>query len=136
MPIVLVETKNTQTQEYTVFILFIIIHSAYGEFDSCLRYLAKDDNSFPMLQKKNFMSPNNYPEGNPDYHLYVFYIHHHQGFSSAQPIRVRFDFRPAVPAETILVGFALLLTNILVSANSAGQRQFDLVLLIFFNFFL
>ena len=47
--------------------------------------------------------------------------------SSAQPIKVRFDFRPAVPAATNLIGYALLLTNKKISISSDGQRQFDLV---------
>ena len=59
--------------------------------------------------------------------IYVFDIHHHQDYSSAQAIKVRFDFRPAVPAATNLIGYALLLTNKLVSVSSDGQRQFDLV---------
>ena len=32
--------------------------------------------------------------------LYVFDIRYHQDYSSAQPIKVSFDFRPAVPAAT------------------------------------
>ena len=54
-------------------------------------------------------------------------IRHHPDYSSAQTIKVRFDFRPAVPAATNLIGYALLLTNKLVSVSSDGQRQFDLV---------
>ena len=58
--------------------------------------------------------------------FYVFDIRHHQIFSAAQPINVRFDFRPAAAAATNLVGYALLLTNKLVSVISDGQRQSDL----------
>ena len=59
--------------------------------------------------------------------IYLFDIRHHQDYRSAQPIKVRFDFRPAIPAATNLIGFALLLTNKLVSVSSDGQRQFGLV---------
>ena len=58
---------------------------------------------------------------------YVFDIRHHQDYSSAQPIKVKFDFRPAVPAATNLIGYALLSKKKLVSVSSDGQRQFDLV---------
>ena len=54
-------------------------------------------------------------------------MRHHQDYISAQPIKVRFDFRPAVPAATFLIGYALLSTNNIVSVSSDGQRQFDLI---------
>ena len=57
------------------------------------------------------MTCNDYPGGNPGYNLYVLYVRHLQDFSSDQPIKVMFDFRPAVPAATSLIGYALLLTN-------------------------
>ena len=84
---------------------------AYGEIVSCFRHLAKDNILQPYFTQKNFITSNNYPDGNLGYNLYVFVIRHQQDYSSAQPIKVRFDFRPAVPAATILIGYALLLTN-------------------------
>ena len=84
---------------------------AYGEVVSCFRHLAKDDFLQPYITQKDFVTSNDYPDGNLGYNFYVFDIKHHQDFSSAQPIKVTFDFRPAVPAATNLIGYALLLTN-------------------------
>ena len=44
---------------------------------------------------------------------------------SAQPIKVEFKFSETVPAE--LYGYALVLTNKLVSKSSDGRRHFDLI---------
>ena len=48
-------------------------------------------------------------------------IRHHKGFSSAQPIKVMFDVRPAIPVATNLIGYALLLTNKKITIFSHGQ---------------
>ena len=55
----------------------------------------------------------------------VFDIRHHQVCCSAQPIKVRFDFRPAFLAATNLVGYAPFLTNKLVLVSSDVPSQFD-----------
>ena len=100
---------------------------AYGGIVSCFRHLAKDNVLQPYLAQKDYISFNSYPEGNSGYILFVSDIRHHQNVSSAQTIKVRFDSRPAVPAERNLIGYALLLTDKLVSASSDGRRQLDLV---------
>ena len=105
---------------------------AYGKIVSCFRHLVNDNILQPYITQKDFVTSNNYPDGNPGYNLYVFDIRHHQDSSSAQPIKVGFDFRPAIPAATILFGYALLLTNKKISISSDGQRQFDLALVYFF----
>ena len=107
--------------------LFDEYSQAYGEIVSCLRHLAEDILIQPYTTQKDFLIFNNYPEGNPGYNLQVFDIRHHQDYSTAQPIKVRYGFRPAVPTATNLIGFALLLTNKLVFVSSDGQRQFDLI---------
>ena len=96
---------------------------AYGEIVSCFRHLAKNNILQPYFTQKDFVNSKNYPDGNPGYSLYVFDLRHHQDYSSAQPIKVRFDLRPAVPAATNLIGYALLLTNSLVSVSSDGQKH-------------
>ena len=100
---------------------------AYGEIVSCFRYLAKDYILEPYITQKNFISSNDYPDGNPGYNLYVFDLRQLQDYSSAQPIKLRFDFRPAVPASKILIGYALVLLNKKIPTSGDGQRQFDLV---------
>ena len=37
----------------------------------------------------------------------MFDIRHHQDYSSAQPIKLKFDFRPDVPAALNLIGLNL-----------------------------
>ena len=81
---------------------------AYGEFFSCLRHLAKDNILKPYITQKDFITSNKYPDDKLGYNLYVFDIRHHQDYSSAQPIKVGFDFRPTVPAAANLIGFPLL----------------------------
>ena len=83
----------------------------YGENVSFFRHLAKDNILHPYITQKDIITSNFYPDGNPGYNIYVFDVRQHQDFSSAQPIKVRFDFRPAVPAATTLIEYALLLTN-------------------------
>ena len=100
---------------------------AYGEIGSCFRHLAKDDILQLYITLKDFKTSNNYPDGNPGYNIYVFYFHHHQDYTSTQPIKVRFDFRSTVPAPTYLIGYALLSTNKKISTSSDSQRQFDSV---------
>ena len=84
---------------------------AYGEVRSCFSHLAQYNILQRYITQKDFVTSNNYPEGNPGYNLYVFHIRHHHEYSSPQPIKVSFDYRPAVPAATNLIGYALLLTN-------------------------
>ena len=98
---------------------------AYGEIVSWFRHLAEDKISRPHNTQKDFITSNIYPDGNRGYNIYVFDFRQHQDYNSAQPIKVGFDFRPTVSAATNLVGYALLLTNKLVSVSSDGQRQFD-----------
>ena len=93
--------------------------------------MAKDNILQAYITQKDFITSNNYPDGNPGYNLYVFDIRHHQDYSSAEPIKVRSDFRPAVPAAANLIRFALLLTNKVVSVSSDDQREFDLVSVVY-----
>ena len=65
--------------------------------------------------------------GTPVIVFLIFDIRHHQDYSSAQPIKVSLDFRPALPVARNLIGYALLLTNKIVSVGSVGQKQFDLI---------
>ena len=91
-----------------------------------MRHLAVVNISQSYSTQKDFVTSNNYPDCNPGHNLYDLDIHHHQVFSSAQPIKVRLDFRPAVPAARNLIGYALLLTIKFISVSSVDQKQFDL----------
>ena len=100
---------------------------AYAEIVSCFRHLAKDNFLQPYITQKCFITSIKYPDDNPGYNLYVFDIRHYQDYSSVQPIKVRFDYRPAVPAATNLIGYGLFLTNKLMSVSSDGQSKGKLI---------
>ena len=77
------------------------------------------------MTQKDFIISNLYPESNPGYNLFVFDFHQPQDFKCVQPIKIRFVFRPALPAAEVLNGYALVLTNKLVCVNSDGRTNFD-----------
>ena len=56
--------------------------------------------------------------------MHVFDIRCQKIFENAQPVKVEFKFSENIPAE--IYGYALGLTNRLVSISSDGQRMFDL----------
>ena len=98
----------------------------YGEKVSCFRHLAQDNILQPKITQKGFITSFNNPQDNLGYNLHVFDIRQHQDFSSAQPIEIRFDFRSPIEAAANLIGYAIFLTNKMISIISDRQRQFDL----------
>ena len=101
---------------------------AFDEIVSCFRHLPQDNILQAYITQKDFIISNNYPDRNPGYILYVFDIRHRQDYNSAQPIKATFDFRPAVPAATNLIRYALLSPNKKTLVFSDRQRQFDFFL--------
>ena len=77
---------------------------AYGGIISCFRQLDRDNILQPYNTQKVFIISDNYPDGNPGCNSYDFDNRPLKDYSSAQPIKVRFDFKPAVPAPTMLIG--------------------------------
>ena len=61
---------------------------------------------------------------NIGYILYVFDMNYQKNFDSAQPFKVEFYFDGVVAAGKY--GYALVLTNKLISISSDGQRKFDI----------
>ena len=55
----------------------------------------------------------------------TFSISYQKKLESVQPIKVKFQFSENIPAG--VYGYALVLTNKLVSISSDSQRQFDLI---------
>ena len=95
----------------------------YGEIKEAFRALTKDDFLDPYITGHDVRSSN---EGNDiGYNLYVFDIRYQKKLESAQPIKVKFNFLAIVPAG--IYGYALVLTNNLVSISSDGQRHFGLI---------
>ena len=112
---------------FIVLTLLINIRKHMENIFSCFRHLANDNILQPYLTQKIFIASTNYLDDNAGFNIYVFDIRHYQDYSSAQPIKVGFVFRPAIPAGNNLIGYALLLTNKLVSLSSDGQKQFDMI---------
>ena len=95
----------------------------YGQIKEAFKALTKDDILKPYISEDDFRSSN---EGNNiGYNIYAFDIRYQKNFENAQPVKVQFKFSENIPAG--IYGYALVLTNKLVSISSDGQRMFDLV---------
>ena len=92
----------------------------YALKKEAFKALTKDDNSHPYISKDDFRSFN---EGNNiGYNIYAFDIRYQKNFENAQPVNVEFKFSEKIPAG--IYGYALVLTNKLISISSDGQRMF------------
>ena len=95
----------------------------YGQIKEAVRALTKDDILKPYISEDDFRSSNN---GNDiGYNIYAFDIRYQKNFENAQTVKVEFKFSENIPAG--IYGYALVLTNKLISISSDGQRMFDLV---------
>ena len=103
----------------------------YGQIKEAFRALTKDDILKPYISEHDFRSSKD--GDNIGYNLYVFDIRYQKNFGSAQSIKVEFKFGGTIPEN--INGYALVLTNKLISISSDGQRQFDLIQ-VMFNFFI
>ena len=102
----------------------------YGRMEEAFRALTKDDIFKPYISDHDFRSSNARTD-DIGYTLYVPDTGSQQNFTAAQSIEVEFKFDAVVPND--LNGFALVLTNRLVSISSDGQRHFDLIQVQFFH---
>ena len=94
----------------------------YGLIKEAFKALTKDDIIQSYKSEDDFRSSN---EGNNiGYNIYAFDIRYQKNYENAQPVKVDFKFSENVPAG--IYGYALVLTNKLISRSSAGQRMFDL----------
>ena len=95
----------------------------YGQIKEAFRALSKDDILQPYISEDDFRSSN---EGiNFGYNIYAFDIRYQKNFENAQPVKVEFKFSENIPAG--ICGYALVLTNKLISISSDEQRMFDLI---------
>ena len=94
----------------------------HGQIKQIFRALTKDNILQPYISEHDFRSSND--GNNIGYNIYAFDIRHQKDFKSSQPIKVEFKFDGVVPAG--IYGYALVLTNKLISTSSDGQRMFDL----------
>ena len=94
----------------------------YGQIKEAFKALTKDKILQPYILEHDFRSSNDVND--IGYNIYAFDIRYQKNFESSQPIKVEFKFDGIVPAG--IYGYALVLTNRLVSISSDGQRMFDL----------
>ena len=94
----------------------------YGQIKEAFKALTKDKLLQPYISEHDFRSSND--GNNIGYNIYAFDIRYQKNFESSQPIKVQFKFDGVVPAG--IEGYALVLTNRLISISSDGQRMFDL----------
>ena len=95
---------------------------AYGQVKEAFKALTKDNLLQQYISDADFRSSND--GNNIGYNIYAFDIRYQKDFESSQPIKVEFKFDGVVPSG--IYGYALVLTNKLISISSDGQRMFDL----------
>ena len=95
----------------------------YGLIKEAFKALTKDDILQPYISEDDFRSSNK--GNNIGYNIYAFDIRYQKNFENAQPVKVEFKFSENIPGG--IYGYALVLTNKLISISSDGQRMFDLV---------
>ena len=94
----------------------------YGLIKEAFKDLTKDDILQPYISENDFRSSNN--NNDVGYNIYAFDIRYQKNSENAQPIKVEFKFSENIDAG--IYGYALVLTNRLISISSDGQRMFDL----------
>ena len=95
----------------------------YGQIKEAFKALIKDNILQPYITDHDFRSSN---DGNDiGYNIYAFDIRYQKIFENGQPVKVEFKFSENIAAG--IYGYALVLTNKLISISSDGQRMFDLV---------
>ena len=95
----------------------------YGQIKEAFKALTKDNLLQPYISDHDFRSSNDDGDG-IGYNIYAFDIRYQKDFKSSQPIKVEFKFDRVIPAG--IYGYALVLTNRLISISSDGDRMFDL----------
>ena len=95
----------------------------FGQIKQAFKALTKDNLLQQYISEHDFRSSND--GNNIGYKIYAFDIRYQKNFERSQPIKVEFKFDGVVPAD--IYGYALVLTNRLVSISSDGQRMFDLI---------
>ena len=94
----------------------------YGQIKEAFKALTKDNFLQQYISEHDFRSSND--GNNIGYNIYAFDIRYQKDFESSQPIKVEIKFDGVVLAG--IYGYALVLTNKLISISGDGQRMFDL----------
>ena len=96
----------------------------YHQIKEVFRALTKDDILQPYISEEDFRT-SNVRAADIGFNLYVFDIRYQKNYTASQPIKVEFKIDGVVPIN--VNGYALVLTNKLVSISSDGRRHFDLI---------
>ena len=96
----------------------------YHQIKEAFRALIKHDILQPFISEADFRR-SNAAANDIGYNLNVFDIRYQKNFTNSPPIKVEIKFEGVVPND--INGYALVLTNKLVSVSSDGQRYFDLI---------
>ena len=94
------------------------------QIKEAFKALTKDDILQPYISEEEFRT-SNLRAADVGYNLYVFDVRYQKNYTASQPIKVEFKFDGLVPIN--VNGYALVLTNKLVSISSDGQRHLDLI---------
>ena len=95
----------------------------YAQIKEAFRVVSKDDILKPFKSDDDFRSTND--GNNIGYKIYVFGTRYQKNSESSQPVKIEFKFDGVIPAG--IYGYALVLTNKIISLGSDGQRHFDLI---------
>ena len=96
---------------------------AYAQIKEVLRVLTKDNVLQPYIADDDFRSAiTGFNE--IEYNIKIFDIRYQQNFTACQPNKIKFKVNGVVPND--INGYALVLTNKLVSLGSDAQKHFDL----------
>ena len=96
----------------------------YHQIKETFKALTKDDILQSYISEGDFIS-SNAAANDVGYNIYVFDIRYQKNYTASQPIKVEFKLDGVVPND--VNGYALVLTNKIVSINSDGQRHLDLI---------
>ena len=94
----------------------------YGQIKEAFKALTKDNILQPYISDHDFGSSND--ANDIGYNIYAFDIRYQKNFENSQPVKKEFKFSENIDAG--IYGYALVLTNRLISISSDGQRMFDL----------
>ena len=94
----------------------------YGQIKEAFKALTKDDILQPYISEDDFRSSND--GDNIGFNIHCFDVRYQKNFESGQSVKGEFKFDGVIPAG--IYGYAVVLTNRLISISSDGQRMFDL----------
>ena len=96
-------------------------NQGYDQIKEAFEALTKDDTLQPYISEDDFILSNDV--NSFGYNIYAFDIRYQKKFESSQPMKVEFKFDGVIPAG--VYGYALVLTNRLISITSDGQRMLE-----------